>query len=728
MIAIDDNKVSEFMYDVEKSFTSASLGTLFFNNFIYKTLASLNTKHTLPSIVYVCPPTQDLLRNLPYPKKICPNLDREIMESELGGFTQVIRCYKYPQLFSEVFWKGNSLDGVRILGSGYENGDSRHPSDVVFNDTNIHGFLGGTTGTGKSVTLMSIVESICAYYPPWEVKLVLIDPKIAEFKKLGVNSSIPHVSIIAATTDPDYVISALQDILDEMEMRNKVFSKYGNTGNIKDFRLYTGWCMEQIFVIIDEYTALLTIAERKSKEILRIVDLLVRMGRNSGIHMLITSQEVGDNLPAQTLNQITVRLALGCTDSTSLKILGNEEAMMYAGQKGRLIINTSPQAKSSEDNRHFRVPYVTPELTEQFSNLFHGMGKVIGFEHAYSFYDEDYIPNEKEFESLCKKYGNINKMYLGEPSFVMHEPDGENFVKIDLQGGDCENILVVSGMQLSNRRFLKMLDYNTNIPNIKHKVLSSDANFVKELKLCGNKSNLIYFKNVSDDVYHGTLSLPSGRRLLLEVDDAAFKNQICEGEALSVIEKFPRVLGGKTTKLYKSRYYYLWKLLHSEPYLSDFSLKSLPKEEQYQTFVEYCAAYLHEYEVYKCENARLTLDKFPVQYIWMINIDRTFGLGRDPDRRSIMALKRIMQDSSEMKIRFIVSLMELTELSDIINAFRYVIIDGLKSREKSLLKISDDDYPEYKSNNLGMLYIPQNQENKILKFKKMMLDGELIVK
>ena len=149
------------------------------------------------------------------------------------------------------------------LRFGYKNLDARYISDVALSMECIHGFLGGSSGHGKSVTMNAMICGLCMEYAPWELEIHLSDAKIVEFKKYGVNHRIPHISTIAATSDSDFVVSVLQSAFDKMQMRNKIFGSVG-ASNLKSFRKKTGLALPRVVIIMDEVESTFKFAGKKA--------------------------------------------------------------------------------------------------------------------------------------------------------------------------------------------------------------------------------------------------------------------------------------------------------------------------------------------------------------------------------------------------------------------------------------------------------------------------------
>lgn len=150
-----------------------------------------------------------------------------------------------------------------------------------------HMLIAGTTGSGKSVCINSIIISILYRATPEQVRLIMIDPKMVE---LGVYNGIPHL-LVPVVTDPKKAAGALQWAVLEMMKRYKLFSERG----VRDMKSYnkavakTGDAepMPSIVIVIDELADLMVVAR---KDVEDSIMRLSQMARAAGMHLIIATQ------------------------------------------------------------------------------------------------------------------------------------------------------------------------------------------------------------------------------------------------------------------------------------------------------------------------------------------------------------------------------------------------------------------------------------------------------
>ena len=150
-----------------------------------------------------------------------------------------------------------------------------------------HTLIAGSTGSGKSVCINSLIVSILYKAKPSEVKMILIDPKMVELS--GYNG-IPHL-LIPVVTDPKKAAGALNWAVQEMVNRYKLFADKG----VKDIKGYNavmqkeedGAKLPQIVIIVDELADLMMVAPNDVED---AICRLAQMARAAGMHLVIATQ------------------------------------------------------------------------------------------------------------------------------------------------------------------------------------------------------------------------------------------------------------------------------------------------------------------------------------------------------------------------------------------------------------------------------------------------------
>jgi len=148
-----------------------------------------------------------------------------------------------------------------------------------------HLLVAGSTGSGKSVFINSIIAGLLTTKKPDDVRMILIDPKRVE---LTPYAKIPHLYTEEVIVDTDKAVSVLSATVEEMMMRFKVLEKVG-VKNISDFnkKMKASHKMWNVLVVIDELADLMLQA---GSEIERLIVRLAQLGRATGIHLVVATQ------------------------------------------------------------------------------------------------------------------------------------------------------------------------------------------------------------------------------------------------------------------------------------------------------------------------------------------------------------------------------------------------------------------------------------------------------
>ncbi len=199
---------------------------------------------------------------------------------------------------------GKSIDGNCVVGN-----IAKMP----------HLLIAGTTGSGKSVCMNSIIISLLYKAGPEDVKLIMVDPKMVE---LGIYNGIPHL-LIPVVTDPKKAAGSLQWAVTEMLRRYKMMSDLG----VRDLESYNsivtseadGQKLPQVVIIIDELADLMMAA---AKEVEDSICRIAQMGRAAGMHLIIATQRPSANVITGLMKaNIPSRIAFSVASAMESRII-----------------------------------------------------------------------------------------------------------------------------------------------------------------------------------------------------------------------------------------------------------------------------------------------------------------------------------------------------------------------------------------------------------------------
>lgn len=206
-----------------------------------------------------------------------------------------------------------------------------------------HLLVAGSTGSGKSVCINTIICSILMRYKPNEVKLVLVDPKKVELTNYN---GIPHL-LCPVVSDPKKASVVLQKVVAEMEKRYDLFAEK----EFKNIAGYNEWVdkenkknpdnkitkMPYIVVIIDELADLMLVA---SKEVQDSIMRITQMARAAGIHLIVATQRPSTDIITGVIkNNIPSRIAFSVSSAIdSRTILDSSGAESLLGKGDMLYL------------------------------------------------------------------------------------------------------------------------------------------------------------------------------------------------------------------------------------------------------------------------------------------------------------------------------------------------------------------------------------------------------
>ena len=200
-----------------------------------------------------------------------------------------------------------------------------------------HLLIAGTTGSGKSVCINSIIISLIYKASPEEVRLIMVDPKMIE---LGMYNGIPHL-LIPVVTDPKKAAGALNWAVGEMMRRYKLLSQL-NVRNLEAYneeirRRGEGETLPQIVIVIDELADLMFVAAREVEE---SIARIAQMARAAGMHLIIATQRPSaDVITGLMKANIPSRIAFAVASQIESRIILDQNGAEKLIGRGDMLYN-----------------------------------------------------------------------------------------------------------------------------------------------------------------------------------------------------------------------------------------------------------------------------------------------------------------------------------------------------------------------------------------------------
>ena len=266
-----------------------------------------------------------------------------------------------------------------------------------------HLLIAGTTGSGKSVCINTIILSLLYKHSPEKCKFILIDPKMLE---LSTYEGIPHL-LCPVITEAKKAASVLGWVVKEMENRYKLMTKVG-VRNIDGYNEKHKISMPYIVVIVDEMSDLMLVA---GKDIENYIQKLSQMARAAGIHIIMATQRPSVDVITGTIKaNFPTRISFQVTSKIdSRTILGEQGAEQLLG-KGDMLYMTSA-------NRMTRIhaPFVSEGEIEKINNFLRNQAEPDYVDEILNFADEKENSNDsKDNENLDELYNTALEIVKSE--------------------------------------------------------------------------------------------------------------------------------------------------------------------------------------------------------------------------------------------------------------------------------------------------------------------------
>lgn len=230
-----------------------------------------------------------------------------------------------------------------------------------------HVLIGGSTGSGKSSAINSMLTSIIQQYSPDQVKLVLVDPKKVE---LSSYAGLPHL-LRPIITDPSEADNVLKEVTKEMDNRYSRFAKVG----VKNIKGYNNLVeeynkdhqdkqklMPYIVVVIDELADLMMTA---GKSVESSIQRITQLARAAGIHMIVATQRPSADIVTGPIKaNIASRISFATASNTDSRVILDQGGAEKLLGKGDMLFKPVGQSNP----KRIQGAYVTDEQVDSIVN------------------------------------------------------------------------------------------------------------------------------------------------------------------------------------------------------------------------------------------------------------------------------------------------------------------------------------------------------------------------
>ena len=280
-----------------------------------------------------------------------------------------------------------------------------------------HLLIAGTTGSGKSVCINTIILSLLYRHTPDKCKFILIDPKMLE---LSTYEGIPHL-LCPVITEAKKAASVLGWVVKEMESRYRLMTKEG-VRNIDGYNAKHKLPMPYIVVVVDEMSDLMLVA---GKEIENYIQKLSQMARAAGIHIIMATQRPSVDVITGTIKaNFPTRISFQVTSKIdSRTILGEQGAEQLLGKGDMLYMSSA--------NRIVRIhaPFVSDNEIEKINTSLRAQAEPDYVDEILNFADEKEIGD-------AQNQGDKDELYLQALEIIRSEGKAStSFLQRKLQIG-----------------------------------------------------------------------------------------------------------------------------------------------------------------------------------------------------------------------------------------------------------------------------------------------------
>jgi len=281
-----------------------------------------------------------------------------------------------------------------------------------------HLLIAGTTGSGKSVCINTIILSLLYRHTPDKCKFILIDPKMLE---LSTYEGVPHL-LCPVITEAKKAASVLGWVVKEMESRYRLMTKEG-VRNIDGYNGKHKLPMPYIVVVVDEMSDLMLVA---GKEIENYIQKLSQMARAAGIHIIMATQRPSVDVITGTIKaNFPTRISFQVTSKIdSRTILGEQGAEQLLGKGDMLYMSSA--------NRIVRIhaPFVSDDEIEKINSFLRSQAEPDYVDEILNFVDE------KEISESSKNQGDRDELYQTALDIIKSEGKAStSFLQRKLQIG-----------------------------------------------------------------------------------------------------------------------------------------------------------------------------------------------------------------------------------------------------------------------------------------------------
>lgn len=307
-----------------------------------------------------------------------------------------------------------------------------------------HLLVAGTTGSGKSVCMNTIIMSILFRSTPEEVRFIMIDPKSVEFADYN---GIPHL-LIPVVTNPKKAAGALAWAVTEMMRRYNLFSEY-NVRNLQGYNSYAEKNPElkklpQIAIFIDELSDLMMASKNEVED---SICRLAQMARAAGMHLIIATQRpTVDVVTGLIKANIPSRIALKVGSGVDSRVIIDEQGAEKLIGKGDMLLKTISMPKP----KRVQGCWLSDKEVERVVNF---------IKDSFILEYDDDVMNEVERQAELVRSNDKKSDMTGEGGDIdVNDEKLEEAIRVVVEAGQASTSSLQRRLKLGYGRAARLID------------------------------------------------------------------------------------------------------------------------------------------------------------------------------------------------------------------------------------------------------------------------------
>ncbi|WP_345974969.1 FtsK/SpoIIIE domain-containing protein [Sulfurimonas sp. HSL3-7] len=324
------------------------------------------------------------------------------------------KIISFDSIVENTLWEKTTIDRIEApLGRAGAKG----VKSLILGESEHHALIAGATGSGKTVLLHTLINTLAHNYSPEELQLYLLDYK--EGTEFSVYKNLPHMSVLSLSSERLFGLNILKGVQAEINRRGELFKSETGSNNIKEYRERSGKTLHRLVIIFDEFQVLVSGMDKIASEALDIFEDIVKRGRSFGVHLILSTQSLFGLDLGKIMGQIQVRIGMRMDESESQRLFSSDNNAAKYLERGEAIYNRDNGKE--EANVKFGVAYIDNDSINKHVLMLKDIalerGIPLDTQRVFDTNLDADITNNTYFQKE-HKVGRFSDAYIGEPNFI----------------------------------------------------------------------------------------------------------------------------------------------------------------------------------------------------------------------------------------------------------------------------------------------------------------------